>query len=150
MNAIITRRNPLYARPTPFFGREFDRFFGDLWGGFDRPTERAFVPRVDVEETETEYRLAAELPGLEEKDIEVIVDDGVLTLKGERRDETDEEKGYRHVETFRGHFERAFRLGDRVDEEGIRAVYRNGVLEVTIPKLPEVGPEVRNIPVTAG
>ena len=151
MNAIITRRNPVFARPAPFFGGDFDRLFDQFWQGRGRPAARAFTPRVDVEENDAEYRLAAELPGLEEKDIEVLVEDGVLTLKGERQDareEQDGEKGYRRLETFRGAFHRAFRLGDQVDADGIRAVYRNGILELTLPKVPEAKPEVRNIPVT--
>jgi HSP20 family protein len=107
---------------------------------------------MDYRETETEIQVAAELPGLEEKDIQVSLEDGVLTIKGERAEETKEEddEGFSHVETFRGSFHRALRLNAEVDEDAVKASYKNGVLSVTLPKVPEVKPEVRTIPVTTG
>ena len=132
---------------------ELDRVFDGFWRSFGVPatqTPRAFAPRMDVTETETEYRIEVELPGLEEKDIKVTLENGVLAISGERREERkeeDEKRGFRHRESFRGCFERALVLPEDADEKGVTAGYKNGVLSVTIPKLPVVKPEVRTIPV---
>jgi HSP20 family protein len=146
------------ARPLGLF-HELDPIFDALWGRFSLPASgvcapNAIAPRVDFSETEDEIRVAAELPGLDEKDIEVTLDDGVLTIRGERKDEREEEdadKGYRrHLETFRGHFHRIIRLATEVDEEAVKATYKAGVLTVTLPKQPPVEPPVRSIPITSG
>jgi len=133
---------------------DFDRVFDQLWNGFANPAHVApasFAPRVDFTETDTELRVAAELPGLEEKDIEVSLEDGVLTIRGERSaEQSADAKGVRHVETFRGKFQRSLRLPSEVDADAVKAVYRNGILTVTLPKPPESQPSVRNIPITAG
>ena len=145
------------SRPEQFgavdLASDFDRVFDQLWSGFGlqaAETPRAFAPRTDVSETETEYRIEAELPGLEEKDIAVTLENGVLTLAGERKDEReseDEKRGIRHRESFRGSYRRAFSLPENVDEKGVAASYKNGVLSLTLPKLPQAKPEVRTIPV---
>jgi HSP20 family protein len=103
-----------------------------------------------VTETENEYRVEAELPGLEEKDIQVTLENGVLTLAGERkeeREEKDEKRGLMHRESFRGRFERSLALPEDADEKSVTASYKNGVLTLAIPKLPVVKPEVRTIPI---
>jgi HSP20 family protein len=136
---------------------ELDRIFDALWGGFNLPASgvcapNAVTPRVDFSETEDEIRIAAELPGLDEKDIEVALDDGVLTIQGERkgeREDKDAEKGYQRLETYRGRFHRAIRLGAEVDEEAVKAVYGAGVLTVTLPKRAPAEPSVRSIPITS-
>lgn len=156
---IVPRRTLRPVRPAAAsFLDGFDRMFDELWRGFPQTQSRAGVataatvtPRIDYDETDTEVRVAAELPGLERENIAVSLEEGVLTIKGERSDETeegDEAQGFRHVETFRGRFERRLRLGAEIDEEGVKAAYKNGVLTVTLPKVPEVEPEVRTIPVT--
>ena len=129
---------------------DFDRFFDGLRNGFGHPLAevRALAPRVDVTETETEYRVSAELPGLEEKDIQVSLEDGVLTIRGERAEEKQEgEKNARHVETWRGKSQRSLRLPSEVDPDGVKAAYRAGILTVTLPKAPAA--QVRNIPITS-
>jgi len=148
------RRIPLPARrqPVPGLFADFDRVFDAFWGG-DAPAVRgkaSWAPPLDYAETEEEIRLSVELPGLEEKDIRVSLEEGVLTIEGERVDEhsEDDEKGFRHVESYRGSFRRTVRLGAEVDEEGIKAVYKSGVLTITLPKLAQTGPEVRSIPVS--
>jgi HSP20 family protein len=149
-STAIARR----ARPLGLY-HELDRIFDALWGGFSFPASgvcapNAVTPRVDFSETEGEIRIAAELPGLDEKDIEVALDDGVLTIQGERKGEhEDTEKGYRRLETYRGRFHRAIRLGTEVDEEAVKAVYRTGVLTVTLPKRAPAEPSVRSIPITS-
>ncbi len=132
---------------------DFDRVFDQLWNGVGpaaRSAEAFYAPRIDFTETDTELRVAAELPGLEEKDIQVSLDDGVLTIRGERTAEVKNEdaKEVRHVETFRGKYERSLRLPSEVDADGVKAVYRNGILTVTLPKTPQLQPRV--IPVTSG
>lgn len=136
---------------------DLDGVLGQFWRGFGVPESRMsnpqpFAPLVDITETDDEYRIAAELPGLDEKDIDVALDDGVLTIQGERKDEreeTDDEKGFRRVETYRGSFYRAFRLPVEVDADAVKAVYKAGVLTLSLPKTPEVRPETRAIPVTS-
>ena len=134
---------------------EFDRVFDQLRNGVGLAARNgaraaAYAPRIDFTETDTEMRVAAELPGLEEKDIQVSLEDGVLTIRGERMAESKNEdaKEVRHVETFHGSYERSLRLPSEVDPDGVKAVYRNGILTVTLPKIPQ--PQPRAIPVTSG
>lgn len=134
---------------------EFDRVFDQFRNGVSLAARNgaraaAYAPRIDFTETDTEMRVAAELPGLEEKDIQVSLDDGVLTIRGERTAEVKNEdaKEVRHVETFHGRYERSLRLPAEVDADGVKAVYRNGILTVTLPKTPQLQP--RAIPVTSG
>jgi HSP20 family protein len=152
---LVPRRS---ASPVAALGwNDFDRVFDQLWGGFGDPTRvgagaASYAPRIDFTETDTEMRVAAELPGLEEKDIEVSLEEGVLTIRGERAVEepSADAKGVPHVETFRGKFQRSLRLPSEVDADAVKAEYRNGILTVTLPKPPEAQPQVRSIPVTNG
>ena len=133
---------------------DFDRLFDQLWNGAGVANSRgapAYAPRIDFTETETELRVAAELPGFEEKDLKVTLEDGVLTIEAERNAEVkneDDAKEVRHVETFHGKYRRALRLPSEVDAEAVKAAYRNGILTVTLPKAPAA--QVRSIPVTSG
>ncbi len=159
LTTLVPRRitHPV-RRLAPFaFARELDRMLDDVWRGFGTPAAgvapESFSPRVDIRETEGEILIAAELPGLDEKDLVVSLEEGVLTVKGERKHESedgDEEKGRRHVESVRGRFHRAFRLPEEVDAASVKAAYKNGILSVTLPKLPQEKPEVRHIPINAG
>jgi HSP20 family protein len=135
---------------------DFDHLFDQLWKGVGFPTRPAgadgYAPRIDFTETDTEMRVAAELPGLEEKDIDVSLEEGVLTIRGERKalKNEGEAKAVRHVETFHGKYQRSLRLPSEVDPDGVKAVYRNGILTVTLPKPREAQPQTRVIPVTSG
>ena len=152
MNTHLVRR-PV-RRPLPsLFGSTFDfdsldRLFGDFPARAARPQ---FAPAIDVENTDGEIRLVAELPGLEEKDFEVLVEDDVLTLKGEKRSEqtSEEQKGLWRVERSHGSFERRFRLGWEVDPDSVEASYRNGVLQIVVPKPEPERSAVRQIPVSS-
>ena len=149
---LVPRRS---AAPLASFGwSDFDRVFDQLWSGAGLATRgpAAYAPRIDFSETETEMRVAAELPGIEEKDIQVSLEDGVLTIRAERTVEKKDEaaKERRHVETFHGKYERSLRLPAEVDAENVKAAYRNGILTVTLPKPAEAQPQVRVIPVTSG
>jgi HSP20 family protein len=101
----------------------------------------SWIPHVDVHEEAERFLVAADLPGVEGKDIEVTADKGVLTIKGERHSEQKSSKdGYERVERASGTFLRRFTLPTSVDAEAIKATHVNGVLEVTIPKRPEAQP----------
>ncbi|MBL8013990.1 MAG: Hsp20/alpha crystallin family protein [Candidatus Omnitrophica bacterium] len=92
-------------------------------------------PAIDVAEDKESFILKADLPGLKKEDIHVGVEDGVLTIQGERKSETDQkEKGYHRVERSYGRFVRSLNLGTAVDESKIKANYKDGVLEITVPK----------------
>lgn len=129
--------------------------FSHFWNDFGRVQKRlvsepgeGFVPHVDVVETDDCYCVRVELPGLEAGDFEVIVEDDVLTLKGEKkRSEESESEGYRRTETVAGSFVRRLRFREPIAEEGLEATYKNGVLTVTLPKPEEARPQVRSIPI---
>ena len=115
---------------TPMFGR-WPQFLGESPG-----TKFEWSPVVDIKETEGEYLVNAELPGLRKEDIKISLDEGVLTLQGERRIEKEEkgEKTHR-VERFYGNFCRSFTLPEYADASAIRAESKDGVLKVHIPKM---------------
>jgi len=125
----------------PFSGlNDFDSLFSDFFSGsigLQQNSVRGWSPTVDVNETDKEYRLYAELPGIEKKEIEVSVNDGVLTLKGERKSE-DKEEDKENNRVFResryGKFERSFRFSEKVLEDKIAGKYKDGILTITIPK----------------
>ncbi|MDI6692270.1 MAG: Hsp20/alpha crystallin family protein [Anaerosomatales bacterium] len=117
--------------------REMDRLFGRL--GFGRlaesASEIAWMPRIDVKSTGDDMVVYAELPGMSKDDISVEVTDGVLTIKGERKAETEKsEEGWLIWERSYGAFERSLALPEGVEPEKITADYKDGVLEVHIPK----------------
>ena len=131
----------------------FDRFVAETLRRWPRtPGEsRASVdwaPPADVSETETEYLIKADLPEVRKEDVSITVQDGVLTLSGERRQEPrqDSEKLHR-VERVYGSFARRFALPENADEQGIRAESRDGVILIHIPKVKVVQPQPRQITV---
>lgn len=133
--------------------REMNRLFDNVFRSFDgRLSPAGFGgmgwPRMDVVETDAEYRVTAELPGLEEKDVELSFQDGVLTLRGEKKAEHGD-NGRLHGERFYGRFQRSFSVGPDVDDERISASFRSGVLTVVLPKSPEAASKVKRIPISA-
>ncbi len=150
---IVPRRAACLNAST-FFGPRWnlDRFFDDL-PLISRPAfatgNLSFAPAVNVEETKDELRLSAELPGLSEEDFEITTDGNLLTIKGEKKFEsTSDDNGRKRIERSRGSFERSFRVAWEIDSESVKAVYKNGVLDLVIPKPEEEQPRVRTIPVT--
>ncbi len=126
----LTRYTP--ASLTPWF--DFDRLFETRWPSL-RGETRMWSPPVDIYQDENKIVFKAELPDMEEKDLDVRVEDHMLTLKGERKFEKEtKEENYRRVESHHGAFMRSFSLADNVNEEKISASYKKGVLEVTVPK----------------
>ena len=100
-----------------------------------------WVPAVDIKEEANQFLIHVDLPGVDPKDIEVTMDNGVLMLKGSRRWEQEEQRDdYRRVERVRGDFYRRFALPETANPDGIKADYRNGVLLVSIPKQEKAQP----------
>ena len=151
---IVPRRAACLNAST-FFGPRWnlDRFFDDLplvsRSAF-ATGNLSFAPEVNVEETEGELRLSAELPGLSQEDFEVTTDGDLLAIKGEKKiDSSSDDNGRRRLERSSGSFERSFRVAWEIDPETVKAVYKNGVLDLVISKPEEDQPQVRTIPVTA-
>jgi HSP20 family protein len=124
--------------PFTMLRREMERLFDDTFGLPAAAGRQSTTwPSLEVSETDNEVRVAAEMPGLAEKDIDLTVENGVLCLRGERKSEVDDkERGY--SERFFGRFERRIALPTGVDEDKANARFDNGVLTVTIPKSPEM------------
>lgn len=125
--------------------REMNRVFDDFFRGFDQPQSAVgqnIWPRVEVRETDKEFKVYAELPGVEERDVEVTYADGVVTLRGEKRME---EESAIYSERWAGSFARQIPLSDTVDPDNVKATFRNGVLTVVLGKKPEAQRHVKRI-----
>ncbi|MBC8267203.1 MAG: Hsp20/alpha crystallin family protein [Rhodospirillaceae bacterium] len=117
------------------FGRDRDLFDPFRKIGAALPHTRGFVPSMDIKETDKEFRVSAELPGMEEGDIELSLTDGQLVIKGEKKEETKSEGEYHQVtERHYGSVYRSLPLPDGVDEDSVEATYDKGVLAVTLKK----------------
>ena len=129
--------------------RDLDRIARSRFNGSDDESAVTnWVPAVDIIEEENRFVLHADVPGVDPKDIEVSMDAGVLSVSGERQSENvTSESGFRRVERAHGRFFRRFNLPDTADGEGITARSSNGILEVSIPKRPEL--QARRITVEA-
>jgi HSP20 family protein len=129
--------------------RLFEDFTRDFGWGPPALAGMAAAPRVDVSETDTEIKLEAELPGVDEKDVEVVLSDGRLTIKGEKKQEKEEKKKDFHlVERSYGSFARSIALPFEAAPEQVKAKFANGVLTVTVPKPPEVKAKEKKIPIS--
>jgi HSP20 family protein len=132
------------ADVNPFFTlhREMNRMFDDVFRGFDlapfgstRGLTGLSWPQIDIDETEKEVRITAELPGLDEKDVSLEIAHGVLSISGEKKSES-EDKARRFSERYYGRFERRIPLED-VDDDKVSATFKNGILTITVPKSAE-------------
>ena len=137
MAGIIRRREP-WSLLTQLHGemdRLFDNHLKDMSGELANVSTSDWVPAVDVKEESDKYVIHADIPGVNPKDIHVTMDNGVLTIEGERKHEASEsEKGYKRIERVSGSFLRRFSLPDSVNADAISAKGNNGVLEIIIPK----------------
>lgn len=148
-NYRVHERNPFLS-----LHRDMNQLFDDVFRSFDARLPAfgssgslgAAWPNIEISETEKEIRVAAEVPGLEENDIELLLDGDVLTLRGEKRSET-EDKDRQFSERYYGRFERRIPLGVEVAEDRIEARFRNGVLTVVLPKSERAQSQVKRIPV---
>ena len=130
---------------------DFDRIFDNMFN-IDipiHPKENSYYPAVDIEETEKEFILSADMPGLKKKEVTIDIHDGIITIKGERMNEDKSSfNGYRMNERQFGSFNRSFRLPDNVNEDKIAAKFDNGELLITLPKTKEIKPEGRQIKIS--
>ena len=152
-------------QPFESFRQEIDRLFDDFGRGFWQPFRRSTfatepllgreltldtAPAVDIAENEKAYEITAEVPGMDEKNIEVKVANGNLTIKGEKQEEKEEKKkDYYLRERNFGSFERSFSVPEGVDADKIEANFKKGVLTVTLPKKPEAQKPAKKIEVKA-
>lgn len=145
-------------RPFLAFRHEMDRLFDDFWRGVSHPSILSdgrdvgeVTALVDATEDEKAYHVAVELPGMSEKDVEVSLSDGLLTIHGEKRQEQEEKgKDYYRKERVFGAFRRSLPIPGEVDESKIGASFKNGVLTVDLPKSEEAQKKVKRIDVKAG
>jgi HSP20 family protein len=126
------------------FQRDLGRAFGE--SDAENSADVTWLPVVDVHEESERFVVRADLPGVEPKDVEITADKGVLTIRGQRHAEKrDNVKGYERVERVSGAFLRRFTLPEGADTSAIKAKQTNGVLEVSIPKQPQVQPQRINV-----
>jgi HSP20 family protein len=133
----LARYNPLHNLPE--LQREMNRLFEERHPSAGEQGSKVMAadwsPAVDVHEAEGEFQITADIPGVDPQDIEVSVENGVLTIRGERSEQSETDEGnYRRMERFQGTFFRRFTLPDTADAENIKAQGNNGVLQIRIPK----------------
>ena len=124
-----------------------NRLFDDVFNRFDAGMPSAFGrtwPSLEVNATENDLRVSAELPGLDPKDVEILVDGDVLTIRGEKKSET-EDRGRHFSERYYGRFERSLRLPFDVEDNKAEASFKNGVLTVTLPKSARLAESAKRI-----
>lgn len=136
--------------------REIDRVFDDFTRGGNWPFRALAAgngkisPLIDVSETDKKVEVMAELPGVDEKDIDVSLSNDILTIKGEKKSETEKTaKDYHLIERNYGSFERSTRLTCEVDAGKVKAEFKNGVLKIILPKTPDAKAKAHKISITA-
>lgn len=164
----VAARGPSF-HPVENLRREMDRLFDDFFGGgipapftrrlfdwdiepFGDLTKRlgAVAPHIDVHESDKAFTIEAELPGMDEGDIDLTLSENLLTLQGEKKEEKEEEKDDYHVsERSYGSFKRTFRVPETVDREKVAAKFKKGVLTVTMPKSAKARKETKKIKIKA-
>lgn len=152
-------RGDVFWSPFESLRREMDRLFDEFHPAFPRMPSRLgaaaksawdIAPAVDVSEKDGAYEITAELPGMDEKDIDVKLASGVLTITGEKKEEKEEKKkDYYLSERRYGSFQRSFQVPDGVDAEKIAADFTKGVLKITLPKSAEAKQKEKKIAVKA-
>jgi HSP20 family protein len=144
MNLIPWKREARgEAQPLDLFRRQMDGLFEDFFGEWSLAGRAgSFVPRIDVSEDEKHVVVRAELPGVDQNEVEVSLSGGRLVISGEKKSGREEQKrNYHLVERSYGSFSRAVDLGDAVDSERAAASYKDGVLTVTVPKAEAAKPK---------
>jgi HSP20 family protein len=130
---------------TAFRNSDFNRLFNGLFPRFEEEetvTGYDWAPAVDIKEEDHCYAIHADVPGINPEDIDVSLEDGVLTISGERKFDNEEEKqGYKRIERLRGTFFRRFSLPDTADQNKVKAKCKDGVLEVIIEKQEKILPK---------
>lgn len=155
------QRSPFPGHPLSSLRDQMDRLFDDfLSGGVTRPGSfwdtrfggdgglAMHVPSIDLVEEDKELVVTAELPGIDEKDVEVTLDQGVLTIRGEKKSESEREEGRTRVSERRyGSFERSIALPEGIDEEQVKARYDKGILTIRVARKPEAVRQAKRIPI---
>ncbi|HOJ88328.1 MAG TPA: Hsp20/alpha crystallin family protein [Pseudothermotoga sp.] len=133
---MLLERREDFMKPFREIQREIDRIFEDFFTPMTRrSTVYSYLPDIDVYETDDSVVIEVEAPGMDKKDFDVKVEDGILRISGEKKLEREKEnRNYKVVERCYGKFERALSLPDYVESEKIKAKYENGVLTISLPK----------------
>jgi len=159
-------KRPLYRErhgdPMLQIHRDIDHLFDQFFRGFDLPMRGGFgsfpdfggagllKPKVDLSAADNEYQLTVEIPGVEEKDVSVDISNGAMTIKGEKKQEKeDKEKNFYRIERSYGSFQRVLSLPEDVDQDNIKASFKNGVLSITMPRKALPKGEVKKVEITA-
>jgi HSP20 family protein len=156
---------PAVARPSgrdadhPFYSlqHQMNSLFDDFFAGFDVAPRSlaaggfgAFMPSIDVKESEKDFTIRAELPGVDEKDVEITVTNDAVTIKGEKKEEKEDKgKNYYYMERSYGSFNRVIPLAVETDTNKAEAGFKNGVLNITIPKKPSAKTKGTKVPIKA-
>jgi HSP20 family protein len=148
MTFITRSTNPLNDFRT-LQARFFEPFFGRFNFVEDESKSGTWAPAVDVAEEKDKIFVRVEVPGMKESDLKVSFEDGLLTVSGERQFEKKDDRNYHRIERTYGTFTRTFSLPRTVDANAIAAQYRDGILEIEIPKLEEAKPKQIQINVGA-
>ncbi len=134
----LLKRNPMNQLRN--FGDDLDTY-DDFWNGEDSFISR-FTPKVDIEELDDEFEFHVELPGLNKKDVKINVKENVLTISGEKKNKKeDKSDNFHRMESSYGKFQRSFRLPQNVKQNDIKAEFRNGILDIVVPKAEEAKPK---------
>ncbi len=154
-NTMPTRReneSPVMAIQNEM-NRMFDQFFNDPFTLLSVPTLRSvsdFMPRIDVSETETAMQVTAELPGMDEKDIQLSLENDSLIISGEKKNDVEEKgKNFHRVERSYGSFQRIVPLVSEIQSDKVEATFRNGVLNINLPKTPAAAKQAHKIEIKA-
>jgi HSP20 family protein len=125
-----------YSQPgRDIFGKRFSDIMDEFFNDAVATRRDTFVPSIDISETEKQFVIDVEVPGVDKKDIELGIENNTLTISGERKFEKKEDnKQYHRVESHYGTFSRTFSLPDNVNTESINASYNNGILSITVDK----------------
>jgi len=126
----------------------FDNFFNDFQLSNTKKTGIGLFPQIDIQDKDMEIVVEAEVPGMDEKDIDISLSNNVLTLKGEKKQEKEIKKDhYYHVERSYGEFRREIPLHCEIEDDKVQAKYKNGVLKITLPKTPAAQRKTKCIPI---
>ncbi len=153
MSHLILRKNNVEPRNNDVWGLQSDinRLFDAFMTPFDGNESRySLSPKLDIAELKDKFEIKAELPGIDEKDINLSIEDGVLTISGEKKSENEEKnKGYYLKECSYGSFSRAVRLPDNIADDKIAAKFNKGVLTIDMPKREPLPNKVRKIEISS-
>ncbi|WP_161791816.1 Hsp20/alpha crystallin family protein [Candidatus Jidaibacter acanthamoebae] len=152
----IRREDPSFSKLYSDMERMMNDMFNDYLPTFPRERGKGadidfLTPKINISETENEYKISAEIPGVEEKDIDLSINKGMLLIKAEKKEEKEEkeekDEQYHRYERYYGTFQRTISLPEDIDENSIKAKFKGGVLNITIKKNKEAQPATKKIEV---